>query len=116
MTTTTHLDTDSKSVDPRLLSESEAIKYTANMPGGALDGVAATSAFARDKARLVLEQDIDRAEQGADGLGKDVLSANDVARAYVKEYPVRSLLMAAAAGVVVAAALRLLGPRGAPEA
>ena len=114
MTTTTHLDPGSESVDLRRLSESEAIKYTERMADGTFDDVSASSAPARDKACPVLEQFIDRAKHAADELGKDVLSANHVARAYVKEYPVRSLLMAAAGGFVVAAALRSLVARVAP--
>jgi len=111
--------------DRSLVSTDQAIRSTQRMANDAFDDMAATAHDLRERAAPVVERAAERASavihHGVDAVRERGNQLSDSAhrvadgtRSWVREEPVRSLLIAAAAGAVVMALLTAMG-RTAPR-
>ncbi len=106
--------------DRSLVSTDQAIRSTQRMANEALDDMAATAHDLRERAAPVVERAAERASavihHGVDAVRERSNQLSDSAhrvadgtRSWVREEPVTSLLIAAAAGAVVVALLTAMG-------
>ncbi len=113
-------EVQNKLVDQAAASADQAIRSTQRVANNALSGLAGTAQDLRDQAAPMVDRVAERASalahQGVDTvrershqLSESAHRVADGTRSWVREEPVRSLLIAAAAGAVVVALLTAMG-------
>jgi len=112
---------DSKTIDQAARSAEQAIETTQEKAKGLLSRVAETTAAARDRAVPAIDKAAsqlkDATRIGADTMRDKTtrvrdaaLRASDVAAAYVRQEPLKAMLLSAAAGAALMAMATLLSP------
>jgi ElaB/YqjD/DUF883 family membrane-anchored ribosome-binding protein len=113
-------EAQNKPVDRAVTSADQAIRSTQRVANKALDGLAGTVQGLRDdatpmvdrvaeRARALARQGVDAVRDRSQHLSKRAHRVADSTRSYLRDEPVKSLLIAAATGAALMGVLAFLG-------
>jgi ElaB/YqjD/DUF883 family membrane-anchored ribosome-binding protein len=119
MTTSTHTDQPNSLADKAAQSADNAIKSTQRVANAALDSLAETVQDVRhqaapllnrasEQASALMQRGVDSVRDGSQRIRDNALRVSDNTVAYIKDEPVKAMLIAAATGAALMALISLM--------
>ncbi|MDO9093738.1 MAG: hypothetical protein Q8R98_09840 [Rubrivivax sp.] len=102
------MNNPSSAIDRAAQSADKAITSTQTAANQAIDGMANTAHKLQDDAVHLTQRSVDAVRQGSQHLRESALHAKDSTLGYIKDEPVKSMLIAAATGAALMALLGLM--------